>query len=93
MILQIRTRKRPNFWNTHWFNIAAGLAFVVLQLVMFRGESKCRKPPQFGQQFHYMFKSQKVTVIWINVLVSFHVASLTTIISCGNSFLQLVKIH
>jgi len=71
-----------------WFGFCCGTVGDV-----FQGESKCRKPLQFGQQFHCMFMSQKVTVIRIDVLESFHVASLTTITSRDNSFLQLVKIH
>lgn len=66
------------FRSIAWFNTAAGLAFVVLQLVMFQGESKCRKPLQLGQQFRYMCEPQKPAVIWIDVLVSFHVTSLTS---------------
>ena len=66
------------FRSIAWFNAAAGLAFVVLQLVMFRGESKCRKPLQLDQQIRYMCKPQKPAVIWIDVLVSFHVTSLSS---------------
>ena len=60
------------FRSIAWFNTATGLAFVVLQLVMFHGESGCRKPPQLGQRVYDMCKPQQATMIWINVLVSFH---------------------
>ena len=42
------------FRSIAWFNTATALAFVVLQLVMFHGESGCRKPPQLDQRFYDM---------------------------------------
>ena len=54
-----------------WFNVAAGLGFVVLLVVVFRGESGCTKPAHIGLKFYHMCGSQRPKVTCSDVVVSF----------------------
>ena len=44
-----------------WFNVAVGLLFILLQLILFRGESKCTKLP------HFSFRCWSVRCTWSSI--------------------------
>ena len=53
-----------------WFNVAVGLFFILLQLLLFRGESQCKKLPHFSFRcWSVRWTSSSVTCV--DVVVSF----------------------
>lgn len=77
-----------------WFNVAAGLGFVILLLVIFRGESGCTEVPQLGLRFYNMCGSQRPKVTCSDVVVSLltvfvvPIQKMASAIHIGKIFLQ-----
>lgn len=61
------------FRSIAWYNVAIGVALIILQLIIFHGESNCNKLPQRCTLCRTILKKRKISIIDI-------VISLCTII-------------
>lgn len=58
------------FRSIAWYNVALGVALIVLLFVIFHGESNCNKLPQRRTLCKTIFKRRKISII--NVVISLH---------------------
>ena len=64
------------FRSIAWFNLALGLAFIILQLLLFRGESDCKKCNVKYKSKRRGRKKQHFDIKWKTILVSFLVLTI-----------------
>ena len=64
------------FRSIAWFNLALGLAFIVLQLLLFRGESDCKKCNVKHKSKRRERKKRNFDIKWKAVLISFLVLTI-----------------
>ena len=58
------------FRSIAWYNVALGVALIILLFVIFHGESNCNKLPQRRTLCKTIFKRRKISII--NVVISLH---------------------
>ena len=63
------------FRSIAWFNVALGVTFIVLQLLLLQGESECKKCDINCVKGNRYKKKLHLDIKWKPVLVSFHYAA------------------
>ena len=59
------------FRSIAWYNAAAGMALIVLQFVIFRGESKCKKLPECSMTCCWKITKSSCESSCFGVVISF----------------------
>ena len=55
--------KIDQFRSIAWYNVAIGVALIILQFTIFHGESNCNKLPQRCTLRRTIFKKRKISIV------------------------------